>query len=387
MTHKHLLILGLDPGTTTAYALIDIKGNLIRARSQKEFSLSALLQEIHTQGKVIAIGTDKAKVPHLIQEFSSKIGARVFAPREDLRVLEKLQITRGHPLNDNHERDALASAFFAHQQLVPLLQKIGRFCEEYKKHEIKHQIIEKVISEGISINEATRMIEAPKERIMQIQEEKPIQTLSQKTIQKREISIKDLEEQLRILKRYNRLLKSQLEKKNQPKLIIRKDPSREISQKDQLISHLRRTIIKKEEDKQTLQRKAQLLEHFLLKTKDHYVLKRLENLGAEEFKRKSYLSIQRDDFLLVDDPNTMSMAVIDQLRKIVSIIIHKKPISERVRTMLPFIFIDTKNLALKETNALAIVNKKELDEKRSARNALRKVIEDYKSERGLLNSS
>src|SRR3989338_2342851 len=384
---KNLFIAGIDPGTTTAYAIIDVQGKFINARSRKEFSLSQLLREIHSQGKVIAIGTDKANIPGLIQEFSSKIGARVFAPREDLKVLEKKDIAGVFLVNDSHEMDALASALFARQQLSPLLSKIERFCEEYQKQQIKHLIIEKVISEGISINEAARMIEAPKEKVMEVKEEKPIQTLSQKTMRKREVSLKDLEEQLRILKRYNRLLKSQLEEKNRPKLIIRKDQSKEIQHKDQLISHLRKTIEKKEQDKQAIQTKSQILEHFLLRSKDHYVLKKLENLGAEEFKRKSYLSIQQDDFLLVDDPNTMSMAVIDDLRKIVSVIIHRKPISERVRTMLPFIFIDTKNLALKETNALAIVNKKELDEKRSARNALRKVIEDYKSERGLLNSS
>ena len=137
---KPLLICGIDPGMTTAYALLDISGRFVASRSAKEFSLSQLLHEIHSQGKVIAIGTDKAKIPGLVGEFSAKVGARVFYPREDLRVLEKQDITRGFPVNDAHEMDALASAFYAFQQLLPLLHKIDRFCHENNKQEIKEQI-------------------------------------------------------------------------------------------------------------------------------------------------------------------------------------------------------------------------------------------------------
>jgi hypothetical protein len=219
-----------------------------------------------------------------------------------------------------------------------------------------------------------------------IHEPKITQMVGEKTIAKREAQLIDLEKQVKILRRHSHILKKELRSKEKPTVIVKKDISKDLLQKDQIIQHLRRTITKKEGEKQILQRKAQLLEHFLMRAKDHYVLKKLENFGMEEFTKKKFLSIQRDDILLVDDPNTMSMAVIDELRKIVSVIIHKKPVSERVRSMLPFIFIDAAKLQIKEAGSLAIVPKRQMDEHRSARSALKKVIEEYHKERNLLNS-
>ena len=43
---KKLLIAGIDPGTTTAYALLDLKGNIVRVESSKEFNLNTLIKKI-----------------------------------------------------------------------------------------------------------------------------------------------------------------------------------------------------------------------------------------------------------------------------------------------------------------------------------------------------
>ena len=186
---RRLLVCGIDPGMTTAYALLDTSGNFILSRSAKELDLKQLLSEIHSEGKVIALGTDKAKIPHLVCEFGAKTGARIFSPREDLRVLEKKEATTTYSVNDAHEMDALAAALFAFHELKPLLMKIEKFCELEHKHYLKEKIIEMVIRKVMSIRDAANELERPKP--MKVEEETAVQdnTLSQKTIEKRDITI------------------------------------------------------------------------------------------------------------------------------------------------------------------------------------------------------
>ncbi len=381
MLGKKLLIVGIDPGMTTAYALLDVSGDFILSRSAKELDIKQLLSEIHAQGKVIAVGTDKAKAPHLVSEFSAKTGSKAFFPREDLRVLEKKDATSSFNVHDAHEMDALAAALYAYHELKPLLLKVERFCEAENKRYLKEKIIEMVIKKGMSIRESALELERPKP--MRTEQEVIVQdnALSQKTIEKRDITIRDLEHQLDIIRQHAGMLQDKIKRMHQPTLIVKKDNSPEMRKKQEQISQLRALTNKKEQDKAKWMSKAQQLEQFLGKATTHYVLKKLNNLGSEEFRRKQFLGIVKEDILLVNDPNSMSMATIDVLRKTVSVIAHKMPISERVRTMLPFIFIDANRLQIKENENFAIVPKKQLDDLKSAKRQLRSIVEDYQKER------
>ena len=67
---KHLAIIGLDPGTTSAYAILNLKGELIKTNSGKEFSLSEMIKEIMDECTPLIVSTDKAKIPGFVEEFS-----------------------------------------------------------------------------------------------------------------------------------------------------------------------------------------------------------------------------------------------------------------------------------------------------------------------------
>ena len=43
---KPWLIVGIDPGTTVAYAILDLNGTVIKTLSKKELDLSSLITEI-----------------------------------------------------------------------------------------------------------------------------------------------------------------------------------------------------------------------------------------------------------------------------------------------------------------------------------------------------
>src|SRR3989338_7900791 len=110
MNEKKLLIVGIDPGITTAYAVLDIESNLIELKSSKQLDLKILISEVMKIGKVVLVGTDKVKVPSLVESFATKLGARIVNPDEDLKVDEKRKMTQNFSFDDEHQGDALASA-------------------------------------------------------------------------------------------------------------------------------------------------------------------------------------------------------------------------------------------------------------------------------------
>ena len=79
MDDKKLLIVGIDPGTTIGYAVLDIEGNLIHLNSSKQLDLSLLISETINFGKAVLVGTDKAKVPGLVEAFANVAPAPTFA--------------------------------------------------------------------------------------------------------------------------------------------------------------------------------------------------------------------------------------------------------------------------------------------------------------------
>src|SRR3989338_6732880 len=127
MEDRKLLIVGIDPGTTTGYAVLDIEGNLICLKSSKQLDLNQLISQTISIGKVVLVGTDKAKAPNLVETFATKLGAKVIIPQEDLKVDEKRKSINKFSFDDEHQGDALASALFAYREMKSLLDKIDFF--------------------------------------------------------------------------------------------------------------------------------------------------------------------------------------------------------------------------------------------------------------------
>ena len=50
---QDLIIVGIDPGATTGYAVLGIEGNLIHLYSSKQLDLNLLISETISHGKVI----------------------------------------------------------------------------------------------------------------------------------------------------------------------------------------------------------------------------------------------------------------------------------------------------------------------------------------------
>jgi len=77
-------ILGIDPGTTTGYAVLDVTGNLLKKGSAKNISMGSLISKVIRSGNPIIIGCDKKTTPWFVEKMAAQLGAKVIYPAKDL---------------------------------------------------------------------------------------------------------------------------------------------------------------------------------------------------------------------------------------------------------------------------------------------------------------
>ena len=386
MYNSKLLIVGIDPGTTTAYAALDLSGNLVSINSSKNLGLNGLLNEVLNAGKVVVVGTDKAKIPSLVEDFSAKTGARIIYPKEDLKVEEKKSTVKEFKTENEHQDDALASSLFAFKRIKPVLERIDLYVKENNKEGIKDSIIDLVLTKEVSIRESIDIIESSDKEetkiIKKVAEEK---TLRQSDFMRLYRIAKRYEKEFMLLKKQNDNLKIQvsgLEKKFSylnPKFIatkIDKKFQRNILFKEKNIDFLEKEIGRKNDEIRKLYGSIRKLNSVLSRINNLFVLKKLDNLGSTEFNRKQHLlNIAKNDVLLVDNPNIISNEVVGFLKGKVGIIITKVPASSKIRQKCGITFVNLEGIDIEETNLFAFASKKEIENILKSKDVLNLIID------------
>ena len=392
MGGKQLLIIGIDPGTTLGYAAIDFEGSIIKIKSEKNLDLNSLISELIKLGKPLIVASDKKKNPDFVDKLAVKLGARIISPDYDLKVAEKRELTKNHETKNKHEADALTSALFALKKIGSLLKKIVIFVEHYKKENIKQRLIEFVVGKNLNIRDAAEIAEAPQREeikiIKEVVEEKKLTEKDFLTLYKK---FKEAKKDISLLTEQNKKLKGQL-------TALRKDYEymfRQISRsqldrkmqslldfKEKRIKFFDGQLKKKGEEIISMQNEITTLLYFLSNLNLGVLLKKLDNLGLKEFeKKKAVLNIKQGDILLVKDPDIISERTINEIKNKISVIFYKKPVSKKIESRLPFIFINADDAAIEENKYFGIMDKGEFERVKNKKGLLYKVVEDYKKER------
>ncbi len=384
MEDKKPLIVGLDPGITIGYAVLGIDGNLIHIDSSKQLGLNRLISKSMELGKPILVGTDKYKVPRLVGEFATKLGAKVISPEEDLRVDEKRRMISGFIFEDEHQSDALACALFAYKSARPLLEKIDFFAKENKKQGIKDKIKEIVITKQISIKSAVDLIERKEEPDRIISRVLVEKRLEEKDFLKLYNKLKDSERQIKHLRDYANSLRKRsnefermLNKEN-----VAKTGNKTSDFRENRIKSLENALKAKERNLEQMRGLLRKFNNILSNINGYYILKKLDNFGAKEFDFKNrLLDIKKNDIIYVDDPNIISEEVIEFLNDNVFIVVNKKQVSKKIEKDLPFVFINSKSLSIDEDRYFGFVDKKQFEAEKSKIDWIKKIVEDYKNEK------
>jgi predicted RNase H-like nuclease (RuvC/YqgF family) len=126
------LIIGIDPGTTTAIAMLDLNGNIICVESRKNFSVSAVSKFILENGEPVVISTDIQQIPKFIEKVAANFCAKTIIPEESVErrwknaLVKKYlkEMKKEYKPTNKHEKDALAAAIMAFKKIRPLFNRI-----------------------------------------------------------------------------------------------------------------------------------------------------------------------------------------------------------------------------------------------------------------------
>jgi predicted RNase H-like nuclease (RuvC/YqgF family) len=158
---NNLIIIGIDPGTTKGYAILDINGNILEVKSSKKLNTNDIVNQILKFGNPILIGTDVAKIPKFVEEINSRFNAKIFKPEINLQGKHKIKLVKkflknkDFEINNKHENDALIAAILAYKSIKQLLNKIeNKYDDKYLINNIKNL----VLKDRINIKKAENLM-------------------------------------------------------------------------------------------------------------------------------------------------------------------------------------------------------------------------------------
>ena len=120
------VIVGIDPGTTTAVALVDLDGNPLDVHSTRTADQADIIEWLIERGRPLLVAADVEPMPETVETFRRSFDAAGWAPERDLPVDEKKHRTRATSWANDHERDALAAALYAFDAHADQFERIAR---------------------------------------------------------------------------------------------------------------------------------------------------------------------------------------------------------------------------------------------------------------------
>ena len=114
VTRRDHVIVGIDPGTTTAVALTDLDGSVLDVWSSRTADTAEVIEWIVEHGRPVVVAADVEPMPETVEKIRRSFDAGGWIPERDLSIDRKLHRTREEAYDNDHERDAMAAALFAY---------------------------------------------------------------------------------------------------------------------------------------------------------------------------------------------------------------------------------------------------------------------------------
>ncbi len=118
------VIVGIDPGTTTAAAIVSLDGQVLDVISTRTADTAALIEWIIERGRPIIVAADVTPMPETVEKIRRSFDAAPWEPSRDLPVDVKKHRTREVGYENDHERDAIAAAFGAYDAHADQFERI-----------------------------------------------------------------------------------------------------------------------------------------------------------------------------------------------------------------------------------------------------------------------
>ncbi|MGC9031877.1 MAG: DUF460 domain-containing protein [Candidatus Woesearchaeota archaeon] len=397
------IIVGVDPGTTTAYSIFNLRTLEISTYSKRHMGINLLLRELVKHGHVLAIACDKKPCPKFVEKICSKLGSKLIVPEVELKEEEKRIMSNGFNCSNIHERDAIAAVVYSLKRLNPLLKKIDKIAEEKNTGQEFKDALTRLVFSGKSIKDAYQILKNVNfEKISKMENtyhkesrEKIIEkgTVEKKANDKMIGALKTALKEKNILREQNKnLLKkiSQLKRYNDflMKKIISQEKGK--SSKDgkednseNYFKELKQNFLLENENLkkriENLNLEIEKLHKIILNFDSFVVLKKLKNFLSEEFETKNkILKIKEGDVLLVENPNEYSESTIKTLKEMVNFVFCKTDANKKIEEKLPFLFFNSKGILLEETEFFAAISKEDFEAEKRKKDFIKEIIKNYK---------
>ena len=119
------VVVGIDPGTTTAVALVGLDGEVLDLLSTRTADTAAVIEWIIERGRPILVGADVTPMPETVEKIRRSFDAAAWTPSRDLAVDVKKHRTREVAYDNDHERDAVAAALGAYDAHADQFERIA----------------------------------------------------------------------------------------------------------------------------------------------------------------------------------------------------------------------------------------------------------------------
>ena len=360
---KKPIIVGYDPGTTAALAIIDTEGEILFLKSKRSFKKGEIIDIITDMGKPLLIAGDRRPLPKSVERMARSLGCRPFYPKKSLSITDKKWIVREFKdeIEDDHEKDALASALYAFKHYSGVFKRTNEILKSQGLSKLYDRVVESVVTGEVeNIAEAiNRMLKANKEvKIPKIDrkvlEEK--RALGE-TVSKLQEKIKRLERDIQIFKESNERWKKRLK-------ISEKDIRYYRKKLDEKIDLGSLASIKKKTDqlKIELEESLDLIEKLRLfrkiELKGYYPIIELEEIRNGITKDLDQ-SLNLEDRVIIAE--TIVNAQILNDYNIKALISSEEP-SEEVLEKVDFPVIIKKDISVEKMKNISVIKKQELEE-------------------------
>lgn len=258
------LIAGIDPGTTTAIAALDLEGNLLLLQSSRQMSMSGVIEALFQVGKPLIIASDVHEMPFSVEKIRRAFNAVAHSPRQDMSVEAKHALTSGFSCQNDHERDALSAALEAYRTYRNKFQNLkkrvppGYDLDEVRAGIVRGQSLEQVIGDlrekAVPVDEQVPALEENSVRDERIR-------ILDGNVKRLRILVADLQEEIQQRDQQVTRLQGRLKKiRSHQDRQVRSDT--EIVKRDVIIQNLKKLLRKEERSNRALRKRIERMKEF-----------------------------------------------------------------------------------------------------------------------------
>lgn len=313
------LIVGIDPGTTMAIALLNLDGETIHLSSSRVTSVADTIAGITEYGRPLIIATDKKEMPGTVEKIRRSFNAVPFVPKSDILVPEKYELASGSGYINDHERDAYAAAMVAYRHYKNKFASLSkRLPPGVALDEVRARVVR-----GLSLEQALIDLQAPEipqeDAIPEISEEKPLPASRPREQEEMVRRLRKLVSELYAesqkkdeeIARLHRLLNGERSKKKE---LIQKDA--EVVRLQGIIANQKRYLRKEERRNKGMRKQLERLKAYaeLKQGEDLVPLKVLEALSRDAIRRmRSEMGALPDDWIYLLRTDGWGMTAVREL--------------------------------------------------------------------------